>query len=93
MGDALTAQWLNTIGLALGMVGVVILFIWGPPQPDFDEGVAIGLLPGDVLENGKTVAEKDAAVRRLKRWHTIMSRVGLGMIGVGFGAQLIAVWR
>jgi hypothetical protein len=34
----LTAQCLNTIGLALGMAGVVILFIWGPPQPDFIEG-------------------------------------------------------
>lgn len=85
-------QWLNTIGLTLGMVGVVILFIWGPPQPDFDEGVALGLLPGDVLENGQTVAEKDADVRRLKLWHKVMSRIGLCLIGLGFGVQLIAVW-
>jgi hypothetical protein len=89
----LTAQWLNTIGLALGMVCVVILFIWGPPQPDFDEGVAIGLELDTVLKDGKTVVEKDADVRRLKRWHTVMSRIGLGLIGVGFFAQLIATWR
>jgi len=32
-------------------------------------------------------------VRRLKRRHKVMSRVGLGLIGVGFFAQLVAVWR
>ena len=93
MGDALTAQWLNTIGLALGMVGVVILFKWGPPQPDFDEGVGIGLELGTVLKDGRKVSDMIEATRRLKRRHQIMSRVGLGLIGVGFGAQLIAVWR
>ena len=89
----MTAQWLNTIGLALGMVGVVILFIWGPPQPDFVEGVGRGLELGTVLKDGRKVSDIAEAARRLKRWHTIMSRVGLGLIGVGFGAQLIAVWR
>ena len=29
------AKWLNTIGLALGMAGVVMLFIWGPPSRAF----------------------------------------------------------
>jgi hypothetical protein len=80
----MTARWLNTIGLLLGMTGVVILFIWGPP-PSFDEG--------DYL----LLANQDAAhveqVRRLKRQHEIMSDIGLGLIGLGFGAQLVAVWR
>ena len=93
MGDALTAQWLNTIGLALGMVGVVILFIWGPPQPDFDEGVGIGLELGTVLKDGREVSDMIEATRRLKRRHQIMSRVGLVLIGVGFGTQLVAAWR
>jgi hypothetical protein len=39
VGDALTAQWLNRLGLVLGIAGVVILFIWGPPQPNFEETV------------------------------------------------------
>jgi hypothetical protein len=81
---ALTAQWLNTIGLVLGMVGVVILFIWGPPQPDFIEGDVY------VASDNTEIA---ARVKRLKRWHTGMSRIGLVLIGVGFGAQLLAVWR
>ncbi len=25
--------WLNTIGLILGMIGVAMIFKWGPPQP------------------------------------------------------------
>jgi hypothetical protein len=90
---ALTARRLNTIGLVLGIVGVLIIFEWGPPQPSFDEGVAIGIEPSNVLENGQTVAERDADVRRLKRQYEIMSRVGLGLIGLGFAAQLAAVRR
>ena len=91
----MTAQWLNTIGLVLGMVGVVILFIWGPPQPDFDEGIAMGVSFSEdtVFEDGTKPSEIVARVKRLKRVHQIMSRVGLGLIGVGFGAPHIAVWR
>jgi hypothetical protein len=80
----LTAQCLNTIGLALGMAGVVILFIWRPPQPDFIEG--------DVYRTSDNT-EIAARVKRLKRRHKVMSRIGLGLIGVGFFAQLVAVWR
>ena len=32
---------LNTVGLVLGMLGVLIIFIWGPPQPDFEEHVGL----------------------------------------------------
>ena len=39
----MTARWLNTIGLLLGMAGVVILFIWGPPQPDLDPHIKLVL--------------------------------------------------
>ena len=80
----MTAQSLNTIGLALGMVGVVILFIWGPPQPDFIEGDVY------IASDDTEIA---ARVKRLKRRHKVMSRIGPGLIGVGFFAQLVAVWR
>jgi hypothetical protein len=36
---ATTAQCLNTFGLILGMLRAVLIFIWGPPQSNFDEGV------------------------------------------------------
>jgi len=33
---------LNTIGLALNLLGVIILFKYGFPQPTYEEGVSIG---------------------------------------------------
>jgi len=69
VGDALTAQWLNTVGLVLGMVGVVILFIWGPPQPDFVEGVGRGLQLNTALKDGR----KSPTLRRPR---TLYPRTG-----------------
>ena len=34
---------LNAFAVILGMIGVVLIFIWGLPQPSFEPGVAIGL--------------------------------------------------
>ena len=90
---ALPAQWLNTIGLLLGMAGVLIIFRWGPPRPDFDQGVGLGLEDENLLPDGRTVAAFRKDQRRLKRRHDFMSRVGLGLIGLGFFVQLVAVWR
>jgi hypothetical protein len=82
---------LNLAGLALGMAGVVVIFIWGPPQPDFTEGVAIGATEETVLEDGRKVSDMIEHTRHLKRVHSIMSRVGLGLIGCGFALQIVAV--
>jgi hypothetical protein len=79
--SALTPRWLNTVGLVLGMLGVVIVFIWGPPQPDLDPH-------GKLLLN-----QEDEATQQLEGRYEIMSRVGLGLIGAGFAVQLVAVWR
>jgi hypothetical protein len=88
----LTAQCLNTIGLVLGTVGVLIIFFWGPPQSDLDEGVGLGLTDKSLLLDGRTVADSRKDQRRLKRFHKIISRVGLGFIGLGFFVQLVAEW-
>jgi len=82
------AQVLNAAGLVLGMVGVAIIFFYGPPQPNLEEGVALGLESGTPLSNGKTVAQHDADVARLRERHTIMSRLGLGLVFIGFALQL-----
>jgi hypothetical protein len=88
----MSAQWLNTIGLVLGMLGVVMLFIWGPPQPAFEEGVPRTLLPRTPLTGGGTVGARIEETRREKVVYKWMSRIGLGLIGVGFAFQLWAVW-
>lgn len=86
------AQKLNAIGLALGMLGVALIFVWGPPQPQLEEGVGLSLQDGTPLDNGLTVDQYNASVRRRRIRHTILSRVGLGLIFIGFLCQLLAVW-
>ena len=87
----MTAQWLNTIGLVLGMLGVVFIFIWGPPQPDLDQSVGIALEDATVLADGTKVSDMVAAAKRRKRRHRIISSFGLFLIFCGFGVQLWAV--
>ena len=88
----MTPQILNTIGLALSMFGVVLIFIWGPPLPDFDDSVGLGLQPGTVLADGTRIADIIADNQRRRKRHQIMSRIGLALIFAGFAAQLWAVW-
>ena len=74
---------LNSIGLFLGIVGVVIIFRWGPPQPTFIPGMFIDF--GGSQEHDKLLlAERDTYKTR--------AAVGLGLIGIGFLFQFVAVW-
>ena len=69
--------WLNTIGLFLGMVGVIIIFIWGPPQPNLDPQGSL------LLEGGP-----DKAIEMQRGQYEIRSRVGLALIFLGFVVQI-----
>ena len=89
----LSAIRLNRIGLLFGMVGVVILFIWGPPQPSLEGGVGLGLEEGTRLPDGRTVEQYNQDVARLRQTHIILSRIGLALVGVGFFCQLWATWK
>jgi hypothetical protein len=65
------ARYLNLLGSILGMLGVVLIFIWGP---EIDSGVARGIEPGTKL------------------WrYTLTSKLGLGLIFLGFLSQAVAV--
>jgi hypothetical protein len=74
------AETLNSCGLLLNVAGGVLLFIWRPPQPTFEEAGFIA--PEGVPD------EKVAAVRALKRRHAVFSKLGVGLIVVGFLLQL-----
>ena len=87
-----TPQLLNSIGLGLGMVGAVLLFRFGPPQPSFEQGIGIGLEDETPLPSGKTVAEHNEEVRQLQLRHEHCSKAGLALIFVAFALQLWAVW-
>ena len=86
------AQLLNSAGLGLSMVGVIILFCFGPPQPDFEKGVSIGLEDDTPLADGRTVRERNADVRRLRRRYSRLSKLGLALLFAGFALQLWATW-
>jgi hypothetical protein len=85
-------RWLNPLGLIFGMIGVVIIFIWGPPQPSFQKGEALVTQESNVLPNGQTVKQRDAEIAAKERHYKHLSQVGLIFVFVGFACQLGAVW-
>jgi hypothetical protein len=89
---ALTAQCFNAAGLIFGMIGVVVIFIWGPPQPSFEETVGVALDSGTVLTDGTKVSDLEEANKKRLRRHRIRSSIGLGLVFGGFLFQFIALW-
>ncbi len=83
------SQKLNRLGLIFGMVGVIILFIWGPPQPKFEKGIGI-MVEDETLINGKTAREHDSIIERRITKHKVFSSLGLVFIFLGFAGQLSA---
>jgi hypothetical protein len=81
------SKWLNVFGLSLGMLGVVCIFIWGPPQPSFRQGISIVLEDANVLPNRKTVAQNNVDIAEKESRYRCMSKVGLMLIGFGFLSQ------
>ncbi len=73
-------------GLALGIIGVIIIFRYGPPQPDLSEGIPLGI-------EGPAVAAHDANIAALRHTYSVWSHIGLGFILAGFVAQLVAEIR
>lgn len=83
---------LNTIGLSFNILGVIILFKFCFPQPNFEEGVGIGLEDNTIMKNGKTVKEHNKRIIKNKKNYTIFAIISLSMIIIGFVLQLIATW-
>ena len=77
-------------GLILNMIGVLIVFVFGFPQPDYDAGCSIiGLEGGTVIDdNGTTVDDKVEQDHIDKKWHKALSILGLVYLFAGFGFQL-----
>lgn len=89
----MNSRILNSIGLIVGIIGVVLIFLWGPPQPQLDTGISIGLEDGNFIkELGKTVGEHNIDILKRRDFHTFMSGLGLILIIIGFAFQLIATW-
>ena len=61
-------------------------------MPDMQGGVGIALESGTPLGDGTTVADEEKKQLQRRKSHTIISSVGLGIIGVGLFLQLISQW-
>ena len=88
-----SAQLLNSVGLVLSMIGVLLIFCFGPPMPDLEHGVGLALDEGTRLADGRTVAEHNADRLRLRIRHSRISQAGLLLVFAGFSLQLWATWR
>jgi hypothetical protein len=71
---------------------VVVLFFFGPPQPNLEQGVGMGLEDSTPLADGRTVAEHNRETEKRRQLHTSMSKVGLGLVFLGFAFQLWATY-
>lgn len=76
----LSPEIVNTLGLALDIVGVLLLFWFGLP-PDVSRRGAVGW----------TLGTDEAEARKAKRYEWI-SWTALGLIVAGFGLQIVATW-
>jgi len=75
----------------MNIIGVLVLFKFGFPQPTFEEGISLGLEDNNILEDGKSVKDTNIKIKKRKFFYKKMSYGGLVFILVGFFFQLIAV--
>ena len=85
-------QYYSSIGLALNMFGVFLLFFFGFPQPNFEEGVGLTAETNTILENGKSVKDIVGKTKKRKILYKILSFFALFCLFIGFAFQLYAIW-
>lgn len=83
---------LTAIGLMVDIVGVVILFKYGPLQPSSELRPGILLEDNNLLEDGRTVKEHEVDNRAKLKCHTQRSHKALWIILIGFCLQLAGTW-
>lgn len=86
------AQIINTLGLCCDILGAVILFKYGFPQPDFNEDVGLALEDETELEDGSTVRQYQVMAKAMKESYVSVSRAGRNLLLIGFVLQIIATW-
>jgi hypothetical protein len=91
----MNSRRLNILGLCLGMLGVIVLFFWGPPQPTLEPGVGLTADEGSVIDKktGKTTPDYNQEIKSKRRLYDWMSKFGLGLVGAGFFFQFWTVLR
>lgn len=87
----MTVRALSLIGLSLNMLATMILFFFGFPQPNHEEGVSLGVSEATVFADGTSVKEINRRQVRRRRIYRVVSSTGLLLMFLGFAAQLLAI--
>jgi len=74
------------------MFGVLLLFFFGFPQPNFDEEVGLSLETNTITENGTSVKDIVNKTKRRKKIYKGLSFFALFCLFLGFGFQFYAIW-
>ena len=88
----MTSELLNTIGLSSNIIGVILIFFFGLPQPSHNEGMSIGIGENTVLADGTRVKDIMASVRRRKAIYKCFACLALCLMLIGFVLQLLSIW-
>jgi len=68
-------QMLASFGLSLDIVGVILLFFWGPPMHEMQGSVGRALESGTSLRDGRTVADEEMEQLKRHKTHSIIKPI------------------
>ncbi|MGS4265347.1 hypothetical protein [Serratia marcescens] len=87
----MTSPELNAIGLISNILGVILIFFFGLPQPSHDEGVSLGLEDNTRLNDGTTVKQRNLKIKRRKFIYKSFAYLALALMIMGFALQLLSI--
>jgi hypothetical protein len=77
------------LGLGLNIIGTLLLFFFGFPQPDFEESVGFSVEDNTPVGNGLTAKQYAEKIKHKKKIYKIMSYLALSLILFGFVVQFM----
>ncbi len=82
----------DSFGLLFNLIGIILLFRFGFPQPDFKETVGIAM--EDYTPVGNGMLAKDFAImqKKLRNKYKKTSIISLVFILVGIFVQIVSLW-
>jgi hypothetical protein len=86
------SEIISSAGIILNIIGLIFLFIYGFPQPDFSEGVGLSLEDFTPVGNGKLVKDIKAEAIKKRKKYKVISILCLIAILIGTLMELIGLW-
>lgn len=88
----MTSSIVSSAGLLLNLIGIISLFKFGFPQPDFSEYVGLALGENDDVDDGITGKQFAEKQRKKKQLYRCVSQLSLVGIVIGTILQITALW-